>query len=64
VYIRQARALNQWLKKELKVIGERGIVTELYNAAVFLIEPLLAESFTRQSRNQAASVVPRKCPQT
>jgi len=51
------------VKKRVKVIGERGIVTELYNAAVSLIEPLLAESFTRQSRHQAV-VVPRESPQT
>jgi len=51
------------VKERVKVIGERGIVTELYNAAVSLIEPLLAESPGR-TVSQAAFVVPRESPQT
>jgi len=47
------------VKERVKVIGERGIVTELYNAAVFLIEPLLAESFTRQNRKPSGVC---RCP--
>jgi len=51
------------VKERVKVIGERGIVTELYNAAVSLIEPLLAESFIKQNR-KPSTVVPRESPQT
>lgn len=62
-YIALGCVLVRSMVKE-RVIGGRGVVTELYNMAVSLIEPRLAESFTRQSRNQADPVASQEFPQT
>lgn len=62
-YIALGRVLVSSMAKE-RVIGGCGVIMELYNTAVSLIEPLLTESFIRQSRNQADPVAPREFPQT